>query len=157
MVVASDSAIGCVFGLEGNPPDSKRLGMQRFSYHVNYSIFNQKSKGFFSFSEYNLKSRFSFCALSTKMWKTSIRRQFRQNCPAKAGQLVEKVLFLRAGHPVTAPTPTPPRGEGLCLEGTAYPQPAKGLRPLNLTRFFDRLNPRFAAGISFSSWSAAHA
>ncbi len=37
-------------------------------------------------------------------------------------QLVKKVLFLRDMHHVTAPTPTPPRGEGLYCEGTAYPQ-----------------------------------
>ena len=64
-------------------------------------------------------------------------------------QLVEKVLFLRVGHPVTAPTPTPPRGEGLCLEGTAYPQPAKGLRPLNLIRFFNRLSHDFGGSHGF--------
>ena len=57
----------------------------------------------------------------------------------RSPQLVKKVLFLRVRHPVTAPTPTPPRGEGLCLEGTAYPPPAKGQSPLNLLKFFDRL------------------
>ncbi|MBQ2265230.1 MAG: hypothetical protein II341_07480, partial [Oscillospiraceae bacterium] len=67
-------------------------------------------------------------------------------------QLVEKVLFLRVRHPVTAPAPTPPpKGEGLYCEGTAYPQPAKGLRPLNLTRFFDKLKRRNAAKFNGTS------
>ncbi len=66
--------------------------------------------------------------------------------------LVEKVLFLRVGHPVTAPTPTPPPkgGEGLYCEGTAYPHPAKGLRPLNLTRFFDRQKPPVKGGLGMA-------
>ena len=83
------------------------------------------------------------------MMNRSFRKRHDRNRPFGGGQLVKKVFFGGVRTPKIAPTPTPPpEGEGLYCEGTAYPQPAKGLRPLNLTRFFDRLKPSFRGRFS---------
>ncbi|MBQ8010082.1 MAG: hypothetical protein IJ265_00820, partial [Oscillospiraceae bacterium] len=64
---------------------------------------------------------------------------------------LSKKSFFWGSTPKIVPTPTPPpEGEGLYCEGTAYPQPAQGLRPLNLTRLFDRLK-RYPLAIVFLS------
>ncbi len=85
--------------------------------------------------------------------------QYRQENSTKRRKTnsLSKKSFLGVRTPkIDPPPPPPPKGGGVYCEGTAYPQPAKGLRPLNLTLKTDLRVKQLSVNQTFTSGKNKH-